>query len=103
MIASLFPFLVKNWRILGAAAGVTAFLVAGWYIHRQIYQEGYNTCQIEHKAAQAIASEQARNKIIKIGESYEKHSQAIIDKGDTGHGVGSRVSDVLDLLHSRQN
>jgi len=94
-------WIVKNWRVFAWIGAILAVLMVGWYIHGSIYQKGYNARVGEELAARAAADEQARTEIIKIGNEYENERQKIIQKGDSGHGVGGRVSDALDILQSR--
>lgn len=106
MIAGLVLKLVgrwcaKNWRVLAAGAVVLGVLWLGRYIHGSIYQSGYDARVNEEIAARQKHDIDARVEIVKVGKEYENERQKIIQKGDSGVGVGDRVSDALDVLQSR--
>lgn len=86
--------------VLGVLAVAGALFAAGWYIHGVVWQQGYTARLNEEKAAQKEAADAARKEIINIGEKYEKPKQKIMESGDSGYGVGDRVSNALDWLHS---
>jgi len=98
---SVAAWCAKNWRILAGLGAVVAVVLVLRWVHTQIDQAGYNRCQNEHATAQAEAAEAARVNIVKIGDEYAKEKQKLVSKGDSGHGVGDRVRDALDVLRSR--
>ena len=91
----------KETRVILAILGVVALVLVGWYIHHQIYSSGYDACQGFYTDAMSKAQSAARKEIVKIGDNYDKEKKKFIHKGDSGHAVGERIGDVLDLLSKR--
>lgn len=92
---------LKNWRVLAAAAGLVALLASGWYIHRQIWNAGYNARLTEENAERVRQAQAAREIIVEKGKEYEKTVQELMGAGDSGQPVGDRVVQFLDSLHRR--
>ncbi len=92
-------FLLKNWRILAILAGVVALAGGLTYAHHHVFQSGVQACENEAAGRAAAAAAAARLNIIKTDEKYEKATQKLAAMGDTGDGVGGRVTAVLDSLY----
>lgn len=101
MFADLILWAAKNWRVLAAAGVLAAVLAFGWYLKRQIWQDGFKTCQMENAAEFQKLVDHARPIIVEKGKEYEKTIQNLTRAGETGDGVGRRTADILDRLHER--
>ena len=64
---ALMPFQFQ----IAVIVGLTIFVTLGvWYVHHRIFQDGYDQCTMEVKAATTIRETTSRIEIAKIGDKY---------------------------------
>lgn len=86
-------WLVKYWRILAVLAGAVAVMASLWYIHRNIYQNGYKACQADYETAAAQAATTARDTIEEVRHETSRMDDAAIDADLHALGILRRPED----------
>lgn len=86
-------WLLKYWRFLAAGAAVLGVLAALWYIHRNIYQNGYKACQAAYETAAAKAAANAHSLTKDVSHETSRMDDAAIDADLARLGILRRTED----------
>lgn len=86
-------WMLKYWRILAAGVAVIAVLAALWYIHRNIYQNGYKACQAAYETAAANAAANAHSLTKDVSHETSRMDDAAIDADLHRLGIMRREDD----------